>query len=97
MKQNQKIFFFTIITFLLIGCGRMNNEEIKKSWWKYGSGYHLGDFLEFNDSNLTDDTIYVNNKPVAIILSCGKGTFRKSAVLEIENLKTGETGIYHEK
>lgn len=82
---------------LLVGCSRLSNDEIKKSWWLYGSGYHLSDGLEFNETNLKGDTIYRNGKPIALILWCGKGLFRRSAILEIKDLKSGDTGIYHDK
>ncbi len=97
MKHFQILFFISIISLLITGCGRMDNEEIKKSWWKYGSGYHISDRLDFNDRNLKGDTIYSNNKPIAIILSCDKGIFRSTAVLELKELTTGEIGTYLEK
>ena len=75
----------------------MNNKEIKKSWWKYGSGFHIGDALRFDYNNLKGDTIYSDNEPIAIISSCGKGMFRETAVLEIKDLETGKVGTYHEK
>jgi hypothetical protein len=75
----------------------MNNNDIKKSWWKYGDGYHIGDALRLNDNTLRGDTIYYNNSPDAIIISCDKGMFRKTAVLKISDLKTGATGVYHQK
>lgn len=97
MKQIQILFFLSISSLLITSCGRMDNEEIKKSWWKYGSGYHISDRLDFDDRNLKGDTIYSNNKPIAIILSCGKEIFQSTAVLEIKELTKGEIGTYHEK
>jgi len=90
---------FTVISTLLVlySCSRLSNNEIKKSWWKYGSGYHLAGALRFENSNLKGDTILVNNKPIAIILSCGKGFFRKTAILEIKDIESGNVGIYHDK
>jgi hypothetical protein len=76
----------------------MSNTEIKKSWWKHGSGYGVGDFLRFdNGYNIVGDTIYYEKEPIAIITSCGKGIFRDAAVLEIKDLKTGKVASYHEK
>jgi hypothetical protein len=75
----------------------MDNGEIKKSWWKYGSGHHIRDRLEFNDKNLIGDTIYSNDEPVAIIISCARGMFQNSAELKIKDLTTGELGTYYEK
>lgn len=98
MKAIYSIIIISICgSSLFISCGRMKNNDIKKSWWKYGSGYHIGDALRFDNNNLKNDTIYSKNKPVAIILTCGKGLFRETAVLEIKDLKKGEIGIYHQK
>ncbi len=46
----------------------MSNAQIRQSWWKYGSGYHLSDALRFDESNLKGDTIYSLNKPAALVL-----------------------------
>lgn len=82
----------------LTSCGnRISNEEIKKSWWLYGSGYRIGDALRFDDTNLKGDTIYRENKPVAIITYSGKGMLRQTAILEVESIVTGESGTYHDK
>lgn len=89
--------FVLIVLLITASCNRLPNDEIRKSWWLYGSGYHLSDRLEFNDTNLRGDTIYTKGKPTALILWCGKGMFRRSAILEIKDLKSGDTGIYHDK
>ena len=97
MKPASTIFLSILGLLFLIGYDHMKNEEIKKSGWKYGSGYHISDFLRFDDNNLKGDTIYRSNKPIAVIIYCGKGMFRNSAILELESLATGESGIYHQK
>lgn len=97
MRFTSAIFLSLLGILLLTGCGRPDNEKIKNSWWKYGSGYHIGDALRFDDNNLKGDTIYKNEKPVAVITYCGKGLFRNSFSLEIESIETGESGTYHDK
>lgn len=92
-----KSLLLTCLLLVLGSCGRLSNNEIKKSWWLFGSGYHIGDALRFDNDNLKGDTIYSNDKPIAIILSCGKAPFRKTSILEIKDLKTGEVGVYHDK
>lgn len=82
---------------LVLSCVRESNIEIKKSWWLYGSGFNIGDALRFDNNNLKGDTIYSNKKPIAIILSCGKGLFHKTAILEIHDVESGKVGIYHDK
>lgn len=97
MKYNLLFISLIYSSFVVVSCARIDNDTIKKSWWKYGSGYRICDRLDFDNNNLKGDTIYLNNKPIAIVLSCSKGLFRNTADLEIKNLTTGETGIYHEK
>ncbi|MNJ84314.1 hypothetical protein D3C87_17640 [compost metagenome] len=97
MKVIGKAAFLVGLAFLLNGCGRMSNPEIMKSWWKFGRGSSIGDVLIFDKTNLKADTIYQNGEPVALIIDCNKGVFRRSAVLEIELLTTHAHGFYHDK
>lgn len=82
---------------VLTGCGDVDYKILKKSRWKYGSGYHIGDMLTFTNDDLKGDTIYFENKPIALITFCEKGAFRNSAILEIKDLRTGKSGTYHQK
>ena len=87
---------FTVL--VLTSCSnRMSNEEMKRSWWLYGSGFRIKDTLRFDDTNLKGDTIYLENKAVAIITYCGKEMPINSATLKIKSIETGEYGTYHEK
>lgn len=94
---NRVSFCFIIILLVLTGCSRIDNKIIQEFRWKYGSGHHIGDMITFTDDNLKSDTIYFEKKPVALITYCGKGIFRSSAILEIEDIRTGQTGTYHQK
>ena len=94
---SSKSLVFACLLLVLGSCGRLSNTEIKKSWWLFGSGFHIGDALRFDNDNLKGDTIYSHDTPKAIILSCGKGPFRRTAILEIQDVKTGEVGVYHDK
>lgn len=73
----------------------MTNEEIENYQWKYGEGYHIGDVLLLDNHNLKGDTIYKDDKPVAVITNSG-GMFWESPDLEIKDLKTEQSGTYHE-
>ena len=75
----------------------MSNEEMKQSWWLYGSGFRIKDTLRFDDTNLKGDTIYLENKAVAIITYCGKEMLFSSVSLKIKSIETGEYGTYFEK
>jgi hypothetical protein len=89
----------TLLFFALVhtSCSRMTNDDISKYWWKYGSGFHLGDALRFDETNLKGDTIFKGEKPIAIIISCRTGFFEEYPTLKIEAIETGEIGSYHEK
>lgn len=101
MKKNKSNILLSSILIacilMLTTCCRMNNKDISKFWWKYGTGYHIGDVLRFDDNNLKGDTIFKNDIPVAIITFCRKGTFRKTAILEISEIETKKKGTYHQK
>src|SRR5690554_8223502 len=75
------VYVFVVLIFLVaIRCtDRLAHNEIEKSWWKYGSGLHLGDVLRFDDSNLKGDTIYRNKQPVAIVIACERKVLENSA------------------
>ena len=88
--------FFTAV--VLTSCSsRMSNEEMKQSWWLYGSGFRIKDTLRFDDTNLKGDTIYLENKAVAIIKYCGKEMLFSCATLKIKSIETGQYGTYFEK
>lgn len=93
------VYVFVVLIFLVaIRCtDRISNDEIEKSWCKYGSGLHLGDVLRFDDSNLKGDTIYRNNQPAAIVIACERKVLENSAVLKLKSIHNEKTGTYHEK
>lgn len=93
------VYVFVVLIFLVaIRCtDRLAHNEIEKSWWKYGSGLHLGDVLRFDDSNLKGDTIYRNNQPVAIVIACERKVLENSGVLKLKSIHNEKTGTYHEK
>ena len=99
LKKTNIILKITLIFLGLVlsSCSRLSNDEISKSWWKYGSGFSLGDVLIFDETNLKGDTIFENQESVAIIKSCNTGLFEEYPKLEIESIETGEIGIYYEK
>ena len=92
-----KLLALVCLVLTMGSCSRLSNNEIKKSWWLYGSGHDFGGSLRLDNNDLKGDTIYSNGQPIAIISSCGKGMFRKTAILELKDIKTGEVGTYHDK
>src|SRR5690554_7637315 len=87
------VYVFVVLIFLVaIRCtDRLAHNEIEKSWWKYGSGLHLGDVLRFDDSNLKGDTIYRNKQPVAIVIACERKVLENSAVLKLKSIHNEKT------
>lgn len=97
MKTLFKSFSWLLII-IFISCGdRESSQKTEPIWWKYGSGYHIGDVLYLNDSKIKVDTIFRDKNPVAIITHCGKPLFYHSSILKIESIEKGESGTYHFK
>ncbi len=62
-----------ISLFMLMACGS-NDAQLGNCWWKYGSGYHIGDMLEELDKNVRNDTVFKSNKHIyAQIINDEKG------------------------
>jgi hypothetical protein len=91
--MKNKLFLFVFITTLamLSSC----NEEyidIEKGWWKYGHGYNIGDRVDFDESiEVRNDTIIRNDEAI------GKIQFYSKKRMQIKDLKSNETGMYHHK
>ena len=86
--------FFTLF---LTSC-KMTDEHIENKPWKYGSGYYLGDWVEFKNTHLKlkHDTIFDNNKPVAVVINRNKSMFSGNKII-LQSLSTKEKGTYNEK
>ena len=92
------IYIILLIAILsLYNCGKINDKEISKYNWKYGSGFLIGDFPNFDQDEIKSDTIFSNNKPVALIIYFGKEFYRDDYTLKIKSIKSVQEGIYHEK
>ncbi len=78
----------------------MKKDNIKKHAWKYMEGYHIGDWIQFDNNgifDLTHDTIFKVNVPVAKIQNSTHGFLGTSGKLIIKSLVTNEIGTYTEK
>jgi hypothetical protein len=90
-----------LLPIVLTGC-ICTDADIKKNNWKYGGGYYLGDFLNFNDTSLKNDTLFGidsigNKKAYATIIKTKNIYFFGHKEIEIKSLKTGEVGSYFGK
>jgi hypothetical protein len=75
---------------IFYSCISVNNN------WKYESGYHIGDFLEFkSEIHETDENnfILINNKKVARIIEVKFGIAGNHKMI-IESIVTKERGVY---
>lgn len=83
---------------LLLSSCHLDNEHIRHHSWLHGSGYSIGAWLTFDDTNLwiRNDTIFKDNQAVGIITNTTQGIVGDNE-FEFMSLQTGETGRYHEK
>ncbi|MBA5793200.1 hypothetical protein H1R17_08475 [Flavobacterium sp. xlx-214] len=98
--MNKKIIYLlTIILFTMISC----NDKIiyldDDSSFKYSEGFHLNDVITFsvNDYYLQNDTIYQNQKPVALLIKIEQRYLIGDIVLHIKDLQSNNIGRYIEK
>ena len=73
--------------------------EIRKIHWKYGEGFNIGDWLEFDNGtySIEGDTIYKNDKPIAIVLAVKGGILGDDDEMDIKSINGTEKGTYHSK
>jgi hypothetical protein len=80
----------------------LDNSEIKKVWWKCcGDETVLRDFPTFTNTNLKNDTVYVQtidhrDSAIAVIFKTEKRWFADN-VIYIKHLSTGAIGRYCDK
>jgi hypothetical protein len=94
MKRKTIINLFFFIIFLS-GCNSIDTEYIKSNLWQYEDGFKIGqgDFVDFKKLDfykLKGDTIYLKNKPCAIVFKLDK----KLNEMWIRSIESKKTGIY---
>jgi len=94
MRPQSIILLLCVSTFL--GC-TLTDSELKKGWWKHGSGYSIGDVIYFNGRHVRNDTIIINDRPIAVIKSRKRTIIGDDNEIIIKSLHTNETGIYYQK
>ena len=89
---------FLIFPFILTNCSS-DSEFVKQREWKYGSGFWMGDWLLFNDSEyfkIQTDTLFKQDTARAVIVDIDE-QLGGDTELTIKSITTGELGTYHEK
>ena len=84
----RNIFKILLTIFIFSSCRKIENNQ-----WKHLDGYSLGDWIEFTENEILNDTIMNGKTPVAIIspYKCRIVDYR----LEIKSLKDETTGVYN--
>ena len=96
MKYLKTIFLFILVFFQ--SC-KLAETDIKEQSWKYTEGFSIGDWIDFNNSpfSLSNDTIYIDGRPAAKIISSTINLFGKKRSIKIESFQKKEKGLYLEK
>jgi hypothetical protein len=102
MKFTLALFLDLLILMALPACkSPLDIDYIKSTGWSYDGGYRITDFLTFDTTgyySIKVDTIFVENKPQAIILSLDKKEFHLS-IRSLDGEKVGhytdERGMLH--
>ncbi|MES2484732.1 MAG: hypothetical protein V4581_02135 [Bacteroidota bacterium] len=74
---------------------------MKTHQWKYGDGFHIGDWVQFNDTKseagfyFSNDTIYKAKQPVALVQKTEYNV--DHYVLHITSITKDEKGLYFDK
>lgn len=101
-------FNFVIICLILLSSCGFSDEELKKGWWKYGSGAHIEDVINFDSHTLSNDTIYSGKEAIGVIVDREESLFGMSSrkifihpIIEskvyLESGSDNSIGIYHQK
>jgi hypothetical protein len=94
MNRNLTILFLTLLIF--ISCKNQKNELYEVGFWKHYDGFRIGDVINFDTGHckIQNDTIYKNEKPVAILIKIENRFFTGDKFLHIKDLTTDRKGIY---
>jgi hypothetical protein len=86
-----------IILLCLFSCTKSKEEVVTSHQWKYGEGYHVGDWIDFSRDvhSYSNDTIFKNGIPVGLVdtITTHYGEYR----LYVKSFSGGKKGLYFEK
>lgn len=90
MIKYNYIFVLSILLSSILSC--QSEDHFRKSKWKYTSGYHIGDVIDFSNEKVyrfdkEDETIFYNGELVAKLKSVS------DSKVEITSIE-GKSGVY---
>ena len=89
-----KFLILAALCSILMGCrNTIDVQYIKNTGWSHESGFRITDFINFKqemDYSISGDTIFMDNKPKAIIIGLNKGKYD----LTIKSLDDNIIGHY---
>ncbi len=93
MKLIKRLIIACVLVLSIIILWINSNIFISNQSWKYRDGFHIGDWVEFNSTNisLTGKSITRDGKEVARVYCC------LWKMLIIKDIKTGKKGHYINK
>jgi hypothetical protein len=93
-----KVFSLIILVCIFSSCSsKLNDDVIRATGWKYGSGFYIGDFISFDHVwTLKKDTIYFKENPLAIVKDCYNRNDNQN-VMEIISFDNNFRGTYFGK
>jgi|GEM_PF-4578121 len=92
-----KKLFIVSVGIILGGCS-INEEKLNSGIWKCNDdSCGLGDLVVFKDARLMHDTIFIQNKPVYIMLDSKISFLKAKEEISIKSIITGNSGIYVNK
>jgi len=91
--MKNKFILFSLCFVIIIGYFYYVNRisYIQSKSWKYGSGGHVGDYIEFKNEYLSSKIIYRHNEKIGEIIFCFGN------VLIVRSIKTGNKGYYNNR
>lgn len=93
---DMKYIILLFLFFAIESCeSSIDRKYIEENLWSYKSGFKVGkgDFISFSKNNIFElkgDSIYYNNKPIAIVKSVDKKNF----LMHLKSIDGKEHGIY---
>lgn len=96
MNNKTKSFLLLFSLLIFISCYHQKNKLYEVGFWKHYDGFRIGDAINFDTENynIQNDTIYKNEKPVALLIKIENRFFTGDKFLHIKDVTTNKKGIY---